>query len=65
KSQNKPNTNPNKANFRGKKMLLHSTINGLRKTVLIFYVKTGLAAQQGKYVWEIGALQTIERKEQE
>jgi len=26
--QNKPNTNPNKANFKGKKMLLRLTING-------------------------------------
>jgi hypothetical protein len=32
--------------------------------LLIFYVKTGLAAELGRVVWEILALQ-IERKEQE
>ncbi len=41
RTQFKPNTNPIKANFRGKKMLLHLTINGLRNRVLIFYVKSG------------------------
>jgi hypothetical protein len=46
-------------------MLLRLTINGLRIRVLIFHVKNGLAAHLVKDVWETGALQTIEWKEQE
>ena len=58
-------TNPNKPNFKGKKMMLRLTINGLRKTVLIFYVKQSLTVQVGNDIWEIGSLKTIERKEQQ
>jgi len=72
-SQYKANSKPNKPNScppsvwrdKGKKKMLRLTINGLRKTVLIFYVKQNLALQVSNDIWEIGSLKTIERKEQQ
>jgi hypothetical protein len=76
-SQYKANSNPIQTQFKanscppsvwrdkGKKMLLRLTINGLRKPVLIFYVKQSPAIQVSKDVWVILELQTIERKEQQ